>query len=222
MQLLNVALARSVWLFDPNELNPTGKSLFPDILRWIGEKYSFQTFPKSNADVDKEASGFLFKFGQYQTDNAAINVNFSFFNDGISAESWASTEKTDDFVEDVLSSAALKYGLAYGPNTVRTRWYVSEVNVHLDHPAKNAAPRMTKLCDTMTEIFQNHGLPAFELTTIGCAPDPTGKSYKPPGFMIERKLGAPFSENKYWSKSPFTTADHLRVLREFEQMLAIG
>lgn len=220
MQLLSVGLARSVWLFDVNELNPTGKSLFPDMLRWMGEKYSFQTFPKSTADVDAEAKGYLFKFGQFQTDDGPINVNFSFFSDGVNAESWASTEKTDAFIEDVLTSAALKFGLNYDQDTVRTKWYVSDVTVRLDHPLKNAAPRIAGLCDTMTEIFQKHGLPAFELTGMLCAPDSTGKSYKPPSFGIERKLGVPFSENKYWSKSPFTTADHLRVLRELEQMLA--
>jgi hypothetical protein len=186
----------------------------------LGERYSFQTFPKSTADVDEKAKGYVFKFGVFQTEDGPINVNFSLFSDGINAESWASTEKTDAFVEDVLTSAALKYGLAYGPNTVRTKWYVSEVTVRLDHPLKNATPRMARLCDTMTEVFKRHGLPAFELTGIICGLDPTGKSYKPPSFGIERKLGAPFSEDKYWSKSPFTTADHLRVLRELDQVLA--
>ena len=192
------------------------------MFRWMGEKYSFQTFPKSNTDIDQETKGFVFKFGIFQSDDGPINVNFSFFNDGINAESWASTEKTDAFVEDVLTSAALKYGLVYGPDTVRTKWYVSEVTVRLDHPLKSAAPRMTGLCDTMTEIFQKHGLPAFELTGIICAPDPTGKAYKPPSFYIEKKIGVPFSENKYWTKSPFSTSEHLRVLRDFEQMLAAG
>jgi hypothetical protein len=211
-----------VWLFDVNELNPTGKSLFPEIFRWMGEKYSFQTFPKSSTDIDPEKKGFVFKLGTFQTEDDPIPVNFSFFSDGINAESWASTEKTDAFIEDVLTSAALKYGLTYGPNTIRTKWYVSEVNVRLDHPLKNVAPQMTKLCDTMTKIFQKHGLPPFELSGLICTPDPTGKSYKPPGFLIERKAGAPYSESKYWSKSPFTTADHLRVLQEFEQMLIAG
>jgi len=72
----------------------------------------------------------------------------------------------------------------------------------------------------MTEIFQKHDLPGFEMSGMIFAPDPTGKAYKPPSFYIERKLGAPFPENKYWSKSPFTTADHLRVLQEMEQMMA--
>jgi hypothetical protein len=220
MQLLSVGVARSVWLFDMNELNPTGKSIFPEWLEWMRDKYLFQTCPKSITDVDPETKGFVFKYGIFQTGEGPINVNFSFFNDGINAESWASTEKTDMFVEDVLTSAALKYSLAYNQNMVRRKLYVSEVTVRLDHPLLNVAPRMTKLCNTMTETFKRHGLPAFEVTGINCAPDPTGKSYKAPSFRIERKAGAPFAENKYWSSSPFATSEHLRVLQEFEEMLA--
>src|SRR5580704_17868259 len=109
MQLLSVGLARSIWLFDINELNPTGKSIFPDILAWLGEEYCFQTFPRAIAEIDKEKKGYLFKTGEFQTGADTINVNLSIFGDGIVAETWASTGKGDSFLEDILRSAAGKY-----------------------------------------------------------------------------------------------------------------
>ena len=101
MQLISVGVARSIWLFDINDLNPKGKNILPDLLIWLGEKYNFQNFPKSLADLDQEKKGYLFKTGEFQTDEHAIQVNLSIFGDGVVAESWASTEKSDLFLDEI-------------------------------------------------------------------------------------------------------------------------
>ena len=218
MQLLSVGLARSIWLFDINELNPTGKSIFPEIFTWLGEKYSFQAFPKSIAEMDQEKKGYLFKAGQFQTDEDAINVNFSIYNDGLVAETWASTEKGDLFLEDISRSAITKFGLTK-PTTVRKQ-YISEVVVRLDHPLSNLNSKLAHFCGTLNGVFSKHHLSPFEPTGIIFAPDTSASAYKPPGLLIERKTGVPFSENRFWSKAPFTTKEHISALEEFEKLLA--
>ena len=139
MQLLSVGLARSVWLFDVNELNPKGRSLFPDVLIWAGEKYSFESFPKSIAEVDKEKKGYIFTRGEFQSDEGPVDVNLSIYTDGMVAETWASTEKSDQFLDEILRSAASKYGLAFRPETVQTKQYVSEVTVRLEDDLTKSA-----------------------------------------------------------------------------------
>lgn len=219
MHLLSVGLARSIWLFDVDELNPTGKNLFPDMMVWVGEKYSFQTFPKSIADVDKDSKGFLFKTGIFQAGDGPVAANFSFFTDGLVAETWASTDKSDAFLEDLLCSAATKFGLVYTPHTVRKRQYVSEVNVQLNKSLNNMNPKIGRFCEMLNGLFARHHLPQFEMTGMIFASDTSASSYKPPGLMVERKTGVPFAENRFWSKSPFTTAEHLKALEEFEKLL---
>jgi hypothetical protein len=219
MQLISVGLAKCVWLFDITDLNPAGKSIFPDLLVWLGEKYSFQTFPKSVAELDKEKKGYLFKTGEFQTDEHAIQVNLSIFGDGIVAETWASTEKGDMFIEDVLRSVTGKYGLAFKPSMVRAKQYISELVFELDHSLDGINPKIARFCETLNGIFARHHLAQFEMTGVIFAPDVLTSSYKPPGLLIERKQGAPFSANRFWSKSPFTTKEHLIALEEFEKML---
>jgi len=218
MHLLSVGLARSIWLFDTNQLNPGGKSIFPDALIWLGEKYSFQTFPKSLSDVDSEKKGFLFKAGEFQTDTDSITVNLSIYNDGLVAETWASTEKGDLFLEDVLRSAASRYSLVFPP--VIRKQYVSELTVHLNHPLSNNDPLIAEFCKTLDRLFEKHRLPAFELHGLGFGFDVSRSSYKPPGFMVERKFGVDFSLGQFWSKSAFSTQDHLFALGEFEKLIA--
>jgi hypothetical protein len=219
MQLQSVAIARSIWLFDINELNPSGKSIFPEAFIWLGEKYSFQTFPKSVGEIDQEKKGYLFKAGKFQIDGETITVNFSIYSDGFVAETWASTEKGDALLEDILRSAASKYGLTYRPGMVRTKQYVSELNVCLDSSLSSFNPQIARFCETLNGLFARHHLPQFDMTGVIFSPDTSATSYKPPGLMIERKTGVPFAENRYWSKSPFATADHLMALGEFESLL---
>jgi hypothetical protein len=221
MQKITVGLARSIWLFDTNELNPAGKSIFPDLMIWLGEKYSFQTFPKSIADVDQEKKGYLFKTGEFQSTEGAIAVNFSFFGDGVVAETWSSTENGDAFLEELLRSAASKYGLAYRPDMIRSKTYISDLTVELDHALGDINPKIARFCEILNGIFVRHHLAPFEMTGMKFAPDVLPTAYKPPGLFIERKQGAPFTANRFWSQSPFTTKEHLFALEEFEKLLAV-
>jgi hypothetical protein len=220
MQLISVGLARSIWLFDINDLNPTGKSIFPELLVWLGEKYHFQTFPKSLADLDKEKKGYIFTAGEFQTNEDSVTVNLSIFGDGVVAETWASTEKSDLFLEEILRSAASKFGLIVFPDTIRKKQYISEVVVRLDHHLGNFNAKVAQFCEMLNGIFSRHHLSPFEMTGLVFGLDTSDTSYKPPGLIIERKLGVPFSDNRFWSKSPFTTKDHIFALGEFEKLLA--
>jgi len=217
MQLLTVGLARSVWLFDINELNPSGKSIFPDAFLWAADRYSFESFPKTIGDLDATSKGFLFKHGKFQAAEGSVSVNLSMFSDGFVAETWSSTEKSDAFMEDLLRSAGTQYGLAK-PYMIRKQ-YVSEITVRFDNPLSKLSPMAMEFCKTLDHFFQKQNLPQFELSGIGFSLDASRNSYKPPAFIVERKIGVDFSQNSYWSKAPFPTKDHLAALEKFEQML---
>lgn len=219
MQLLSVGLARSIWLFDSNELNPGGKSIFPDALTWLGERYSFETFPKTISELDKDKRGFIFKTGKFHTDTDSISVNLSIFDDGIVAETWSSTENGDLFLEDILRCLATRYGLAM-PGQIR-KIYVSEVNVRLDRALRDYDQRLVAFCKTLDKIFESHQLPPFELSGMRFYTDTSRSSYKAPGFVVERKLGVAFDRNTFWTQSAFKTKDHLRAVEEFEKMLCV-
>ena len=197
MELINVALARSIWLFDLNDLNPQGKSIFPDAFAWLREKYAFDTFPKTIGDKDPEKNGFLFKNGKFQIDEDSIHVNFSIYTDGLVAETRSSTERGDLLLEEILRSTASRYGLMLRPDMVRKKQYVSELTIRLEHSPGDLNEKISRFSELLSRLFTRHSLPAFEFTGMVFAPDTSASSYKPPGFMVERKQGAPFADNRY-------------------------
>ena len=220
MQLLSVVEAKSIWLFDINELNPAGKQIFPDVLTWLGEKYSFQSFPKTIAETDEEKKGYYFKQGTFQSaDGSSFPVNFSIHADGVVAETWASTEIGDQFLTEISRAVSIKYGLRSKFESILRKLYISEVTVELDGDLNIYSQHFTRFCEKLDTLMSRHHLPKYEMTGMIFSPDTFTTSYKPPGFMLERKTNTPFSANRYWSKSPFTTGDHLAALSAYEELL---
>jgi hypothetical protein len=67
----------------------------------------------------------------------------------------------------------------------------------------NLNPKLARFCEILNQIFSRHHLSPFEMTGMLFAPDVTGTNYKPPGLLLERKTGVPFTANRFWSKAPF-------------------
>src|SRR5260370_6959852 len=121
MELVSVATARVAWLFDIAELNPRGKSIFPEILEWLEEEYHFEKAPKSATGLD-ENKAFSFSRGKFQAgEEIFVDVELKIFTDGLVATSSSSTRHTEAFLDTVLMSAADAFILASKPGTVRLK-----------------------------------------------------------------------------------------------------
>jgi hypothetical protein len=90
--------------------------------------------------------------------------------------------------------------------------------VQLDHHLNKINPKVDGFCETINKFMVKRNLPPFEMTGMIFSQDASATAYKPPSLYIERKNGVAFTENRFWSKSPFTTPDHLRALEEFEKL----
>jgi hypothetical protein len=62
--------------------------------------------------------------------------------------------------------------------------------------------------------------PMFERLTFAFDPLalPASKA-QTPGFIIERRAGVPYSENRYFSGAPIRTRDHIHILERIEKVL---
>jgi len=222
MELLNVMAAKSVWLFDINDLNPQGKSFIPDLFAWLTERYQFRTFPKSPSDLD-ETKGLAFKEGTGRTDEGdPINFELTIYNDGVIANTWSSTRYTDAFIEQVLSGASKQFGLAYTPTMFRSKTHISELVFRMDRSLTDLDRRLNDFARELTKAFateSNLKFGPFIFSGLSFAIDSSSTSLKPASFAIERRIGAPFSENRFYSKSPLHTDNHLAALNAFELLL---
>jgi len=219
MELLSVGRARATWIFDVNDLNPRGKTIFPALIDALKENYAFSVFPKSPADVD-ENKGLSFTQGSFKVqEKISLHVELTVFSDGFAANSYSSTMDTEKFLEDVLTFASREFHLPYSAEMIRRKIVLSEVVVRLDGTMAKINPKLNDFRAKVSEAYKQMGMPSQELRGISFWSDPTQAVVMPANFTIEHKLGAPFSENRYYSKASLHTDKHLKLINDFEQSL---
>jgi hypothetical protein len=219
MELLNVLKAQSVWLFDANDLNPRGQYFFPELIEWLAEIYQFKKSPKTPDDLD-ETKGLAFKQGAFSLGDELLAVELTLYNDGVIANTYSSTRATDLFLEDALSSASAEFDLAYTGTLVRSKTHLSEIVIRLNESLAKINPKLVEFADKLSKIHGHRNASPFEFGGVSFTSDVSMAALKFTGFMIERRVNAPFSENRYYCKAPLHTDEHLVLLEEFEMLLA--
>ena len=218
MELLNISMARAVWLLDIAELNPRGKTIMPELLEWAKEEYHFEKAPSSVTDIDEKTKSLDFDRGQFQVrEEFFVDVALKIFNDGFVAETCSSTRDSEAFLKDVVESATKEFSLAYKPEMVRAKMSTSEVFIRSIKDLTGINPKLSEFMAKMANLIPTN--PGSDYTVASIAfwavrrPLPEMSLAQ---FRFERKVGSLPHENKYYSSAPLHTDDHLALLDEFE------
>jgi len=216
MELLNIATARVVWLLQIAELNPKGKRIFPEILEWLEEQYHFEKAPKSATDLD-DTKALAFSRGKFQAgEEIFVDVDLKIFTDGLVATSWSSTRDTEAFLESVLISAAEEFSLAYKPETVWRKMFVSELNVRSPKSLIGINPNLAQVAEKISEWLPRNVKLPYEVAGVMIAPVQGVSNISIGPFRFERKLNTSPDERKFYSTAPLHTDEHLKLLEWFE------
>jgi hypothetical protein len=214
MKLLSVALARTLWFLDVNELNPGGKDIFVHLIPALLDDYKFKIHPKPGEDFSQ---GMKFMQGEFvKDDGTVITVHVTLFTDGIAADTYSSTEDSDDFLNTALGNLP-DLGFAYDPTMVRRKVHMSQLHVMCSKPLSALNPKLDELAFKISSGIG--GASEFGFAAIEFWPDQT-KAYKPVNFSFQRRIGDSFSDSRYWSQAPLSTAQHLELLEELEEILS--
>jgi len=221
MKVINVAGARSVWLFDINDLNPRGKDIMPELLEWLKDNYHFDKAPTSIEQLDEKTKALKFERGRFQIkEEIYITVGLEIYNDGIVAYSNSSTRDSEAFAEDLLSFTAKEFSLPYDPEIIKAKMQTSELIVRLDSPLNNLNPKLLNFAAKVTSLCGYSDVPQFEVSGIGFGNDPVRSRLKLAGFMVERQNNTEYAQNRFYSKAPVHTDQHEELLMDFEGILA--
>jgi hypothetical protein len=219
MELLSVARARSIWLIHLQDINPRGKNVNAHIIEWLRDKYHFLKFPSSIYDRDTTNQSLMFNNGSFLgNDGSSVEIDLSFYNDGLIADTRASTKDSDIFLGDLLNSFVRDFDLVYKPEMIRKRLYVSELNLRLKQPLSNINSKMQAVVHKIISMIGDEDVKTLNFASLGFWWDPASASAQS-HFQFERTLNVPFSEQRYYSRAPLQTEDHLQLLDEFEELL---
>jgi hypothetical protein len=157
MELLSVIRARSIWLFDFTDLNPLGKRIYPELLGWLKDSYNFSKVPSSSVDLD-ETKALAFLGGSFQVSpENLIGVDLKLYNDGVVVDTRSSTKDSDEFIHEMLTTAAKQFDLVYSPEMGRKRLYLSELNVRCKSTFQGLNPGLKTFTNKISRLARLHG-----------------------------------------------------------------
>ncbi len=218
MKVRYVALARSLWMFDVNRLNPKGLS-WHGAFEKLSEKYKFAKAPKHLLDLN-EQKNLAFQAGTFvNSKKAPIGVTFNIYNNGISAETQSSTDDATEFLQEMTSWMAKEYDFVV-PRDVK-QGYVSQVDVECETPLVALNPKLPMFLRQLEERVKTiDGKPRqFDVGAIQCFSEDVNQMMAPAVFRFERKWGPPFASNQYFTQSALETDEHIELLNKLEQLL---
>ena len=221
MELLAVRLARVIAFLRAEELNPEGRPIAHDFMKAFVERYSFLKSPQT-ADqiIDAEDKGVTFelgKLGDVGIDRVAL------FNWGVVVDTSASTDASEEILQDIQKWGAETYGLSNRPNLITRRAYVSEIVFSSEMFLSSINPYLQALGGTITKLVTGYGNESlsYEVVGFGLAFDSTQTKQLFTPFRVERLVDASFADKKYYSGAPLRTSDHIGVINELESTLAL-
>lgn len=238
MKIVHVKLARSIWLFDIRDLNPKGKDLLGDLVSWIKDTYNFSVAPDPDNPVPNPPTataqapqtapvqapgGLVFERGNFQTQEeffVAI-TRLTVYDDGIVVDTTSSTDDADRFAEHLLKSAVGEFKVAFEPEMVRRRLYLSELILRSEMALESLHPALATFATKLpSSIASGQTLP-FGVGTLSFWSEPNDAGLHRV-FSIERQLGRTLSAHRFYSQAPLQTHVHFGLLQEFERLVLAG
>jgi hypothetical protein len=220
VNLISAEHGQSLQLFVAEEVRPPSGLYLPDLIRGISERYAFALWPTNYETIMKE--GAKYKEGRFVTEGRTIAIkDLGFFVDGVLAVAW-NTDDSDLILNDLIVWAAQNFGFRE-PRTKLPRRFVSSVIIEFDAELGKALRAFDELQEGFASaIKETYGMdPEINASRIVLSADPT-KLPTTFEFNIERRVGRPFSENRYFSSATLPITSHLDLLRVFERRLLAG
>jgi hypothetical protein len=233
MKIKNVKMARSIWLLDLPDLNPSGKDIDVEkLFRWIKDSYQFKVAPdvhtlltaaksnQANAGSQPLGAGAVFEYGHFQApDKVLVEISkLTLYNDGLVIDTASSTMDGDQFAEHLLESAAREFSLTYDEETVRKHIYLSHLVVRSDISLGLISPHLAAFATRISEAFPEEPRPRFRIAGLQFWSEPNDAgSHKL--FTLEPQVGKVFAERRYFSQAPLQTNEHFRLLQELEEIV---
>jgi hypothetical protein len=200
------------------EYQPKRGSIPRDLVELVRSNYDFQVFPVLTPGT--QIPGILtFSAGRYSGDGESFGINqLAMTQDGDIAAA-VTTEQADVVLNDLMRLLDENLGYRLRP-AHKTKSYLSTLIIEFDHGLEEYIGALSKMAEAINNMRQK--MPAFNIrrlafgTTDILQPTDPLVAIETAEFLIERRSGRPFEENRYFCSAPMTTGDHILALERIE------
>lgn len=197
-----------------DEAKPLSGYSLPAMLQAVTTRYEMA---KSPTIQETTATGAKFQNGRLASKNIVI-TELSIHNNSIAATT-TDTKDSEIVVNDLLGFMRKEFGFREF-TTKPVRVFQSDLIVEFDNDPDKALSLFAPLRELLQKEAESvNGLKKpiqFNRIDFGSDPILTGPNAV---FLIERRAGIPYSENRYFCKAYMQTDAHLRALELMDKLL---
>jgi hypothetical protein len=224
MKVVSFDSARVTWLFPLEEFTPAAGLDATAVLAEIAARYNFGMEPKITTRDDMAKNGLPYGVGRFVNDGEPILINdFGIYNDGIVAVT-GKTEWSDAFLNDVVDWVTERFGFQKIVSGIR-KAYSSTLVVDFERPLSRLIAgyeQISELISARTKTLMSDQAP-MQFSRLDFEIDKqtfNSGQVAVPKFVLERRGGVGFSQERYFTTAPMHTTDHLAVLEQLEKLAA--
>jgi hypothetical protein len=121
------------------------------------------------------------------------------------------------FLRDMFSWLAKDYQLPSASDLSIRRLYMSEVIVQFERTPAVFSDKFMRFARPLESGLGENQPRPMKLMSLNFATDPAAPNQQQAVLRIERAVGTPFQDNKFYSSAPVHTDEHLELLEKFEE-----
>jgi hypothetical protein len=225
MKFISSHSSRLIASYSADEIRPESGIVPGDIVKAIADRYQFLVVP-TLADLNKENfKSMTFRGGGVTSGRRKIEIlELTILEGGIVVDA-TNSDDCEFVLEDLIAWATPTFGLR-SPSTPPKLMFLSAVIVELDENISTRMDAFAEISSLLTSALATHtGINgSFDYSRLAFNCDPT---LLPQGslrteFLIERRVGQPYSESRFFCHAPFRTRLLVDLLEKIEALLARG
>jgi hypothetical protein len=219
MKVVATEAGRVLDLVPLEELRSRRGVYFPDFVNAIVSRYGFVTPPASLQESMK--SGAKFEIGKFTVNGEDVVIKeLGIYNDGLICEAFDTTF-AELALDDFMQWAADTFGLQERTSPIQ-RTYTSALVCIFDKAIEAGLGKLSGICELLSRALNaSYGWDyQFSLSRLAFNVDPKAiPTLRATNFILERRVQADYSENRYFSIAPLKTDEHIDLLRRLEDEL---
>jgi hypothetical protein len=225
MKLITSVQGTAILHVSPDDVIPTGGLLVRDFLRMVGDTYQFSVKPEIQPGVPPNLiQTLVFQSGVLETEKEKFPITQLIIRMGGGAVTANTTDAADKVLDDVIRcmDTALRYRFA---SSKMRRTYYSVVVVQFDSGIEERISAIGKIEAILNRTMTRRASP-FKIKRLAFGyGDPIQlamaiENFDNADFVIERRAGEPYSENRYFCGGPTRTDDLIEILELIEREIS--
>jgi len=203
-----------VAFFEVQTIDPLGRTSVPEMLSNLTGRFSFSKAPQGLAEMDIQKG---IELGAGKLDD--INIDrMALHSNGIIIDTRSGTDDAEKVLSELLKFTKEAFGAMINPTRKN---FVSQIVFRSDLKLTLLNPVLEPITAQLSEFVSGELKQPVVYEPIGLVigPDSSQTHLQPVNFSIERRAERPFFENTYFSSAPLRTAEHLKLVNEFEEAM---